>query len=271
MAARGDRKPRGELAELSAQLQGLCTAGKRSKDELKDAKKEAFRKVVNYMTTGMDMSALFPMMTSCANLSPDDVVLKKMLYLYITHYATQTPDLALLAINQLLKDCRDQDPTVRGLALRSLCSLRIPNYAEYVLAPVQHGLEDRHPYVRRTAVLGVLKLHHISADAVAATHLLDAVRSMLKEGGSGEQDAGVVANCLQVLSQVDGGVAALAADKALVVGLLNRLKGFSDWGQCLVLSLTAAYKPESEAEVGFWGGGGLWVCARRRVVGWTVG
>lgn len=54
------------------------------------------------------MSSLFPSMTSCANLSPDDIVLKKMLYLYIAHYAAQTPDLALLSINQLHKDCVDQ-------------------------------------------------------------------------------------------------------------------------------------------------------------------
>ena len=40
-------------------------------------------------------------MISCANLSPEDIVLKKMLYLYITHYATSVPDLALLAINQV--------------------------------------------------------------------------------------------------------------------------------------------------------------------------
>ena len=40
-------------------------------------------------------------MISCANLSPDDLVLKKMLYLYITHYATSVPDMALLAINQV--------------------------------------------------------------------------------------------------------------------------------------------------------------------------
>jgi vesicle coat complex subunit len=110
--------------------------GKRSEKELRSAKKEAFKKVINYMTLGMDMSGLFPMMTSCANLSPDDVVLKKMLYLYITHYASSTPDLALLAINQLHKDCLDQDPTVRGLALRSLCSLRIANLLEYVVSSI---------------------------------------------------------------------------------------------------------------------------------------
>lgn len=132
--ARSKPKPRGELQELQAQLQGLCMTGKRSDKELRHAKQEAFKKVINYMTLGMDMSGLFPMMTSCANLSPDDIVLKKMLYLYITHYAASTPDLVLLTINQLHKDCQDQDPTVRGLALRSLCSLRIQNLLEYVVS-----------------------------------------------------------------------------------------------------------------------------------------
>lgn len=38
-----------------------------------------------------------------------------------------------MTINQLHKDCGDQDPLVRGLALRSLCSLRVANYLEYVV------------------------------------------------------------------------------------------------------------------------------------------
>lgn len=68
-------------------------------------------------------------------------MLKKLLYFYITYYATQIPDLALLAINQLHKDCAERDPTVRGLALRSLCSLRIANFVEYVTQPIDKGLE----------------------------------------------------------------------------------------------------------------------------------
>lgn len=91
---------------------------------------------IHYMTSGMDMSGLFPVMCSCANLSPDDVVLKKMLYLYITHYSALAPELALLTINQLHKDTGDQDPMIRGLALRSLCSLRVSNFVEYVLSPI---------------------------------------------------------------------------------------------------------------------------------------
>ena len=33
-------------------------------------------------------------------------------------------------------------------------------------APVNSGLDDRHPYVRRTAVLGVLKMYHIEQNLV---------------------------------------------------------------------------------------------------------
>jgi vesicle coat complex subunit len=134
MAQAAASKPRGEMAELQASLQSLLTLGKRTDKELKQGKRDIFRRIISLVSVGMDMSSLFPSMISCANLSSGDLVLKKMLYLYITHYATQVPDIALLAINQLHKDCCDQDPTVRGLALRSLCSLRVPNFLEYVVS-----------------------------------------------------------------------------------------------------------------------------------------
>ncbi|GIL46366.1 hypothetical protein Vafri_3358 [Volvox africanus] len=236
-------KPRGELAELSAQLQSLCTAGKRTEKELRNAKKDVFKKVVNYMTLGMDMSALFPMMTSCANLSADDIALKKMLYLYLTHYASQTPDLALLTINQLQKDCADHDPMTRGLALRSLCSLRVANFLEYVVTPIVTGLADRHSYVRRTAVMGVLKVHHIDPVAVAQHGMIERVKRLL----ASDTDVQVIANCLSVLMQLEP--PDRLAEKALVYSLLNRIKEFSDWGQCQVLELVTHYTPTAEAEV----------------------
>ena len=45
-------KPRGEIAELTASLQSLCTAGKRSDKELRMQKREVFRKVINYLSVG---------------------------------------------------------------------------------------------------------------------------------------------------------------------------------------------------------------------------
>jgi len=52
------------------------------------------------------------------------MVQKKLVYLFLCTYAETNTELALLAINTLQKDCRDENPVVRGLALRALCSLR---------------------------------------------------------------------------------------------------------------------------------------------------
>ena len=52
------------------------------------------------------------------------MVQKKMVYLYLSTYAEQNSELSLLTINTLRKDANDRNPTVRGLALRSMYSLR---------------------------------------------------------------------------------------------------------------------------------------------------
>ena len=81
-------------------------------------------------------------------------MLKKMLYLYITTYAQANPDLTLLTINLLTKDCRDQDPTIRGLSLRSLCQLRVANLIEYIVRPIsmlavsRRSLQIAHAWMR---------------------------------------------------------------------------------------------------------------------------
>lgn len=48
---------------------------------------------------------------------------------------------------------------VRGLALRSLCSLRLESTLEYVAQPLQKSLRDLSAYVRKTGVMGILKVN----------------------------------------------------------------------------------------------------------------
>lgn len=51
---------------------------------------------------------------------------------------------------------------VRGLALRSLTSLRLESVLEYVDQPLRKCLSDLSAYVRKTAVMGILKVCHAS-------------------------------------------------------------------------------------------------------------
>lgn len=104
-----------------------------------------------------------------------DLVVKKMVYLYLCNYAHDKPDLAIMyvhhvdwlggrkgsswlltyihllhvwrcslprCVNTLQRDCSSDDPMVRGLALRSLCSLRLPSMVEYISEPLRRCAVD---------------------------------------------------------------------------------------------------------------------------------
>lgn len=112
------------------------------------------------MTLGIDVSRLYPEMVKASRT--DDVVMKKMIYLYLINYAEQNQELAILAINTFLMDCKQPNHKIRGLALRSLCSLRFDDAKQYMQQAIQDGLNDIDPYVKKTAIIGCIKFFHLS-------------------------------------------------------------------------------------------------------------
>ena len=56
----GESKSRGELAEIRTTLAALASSGGHSKSETAvTAKRDVFKKIINYITIGIDMSSLF--------------------------------------------------------------------------------------------------------------------------------------------------------------------------------------------------------------------
>ena len=45
--------------------------------------------------------------------------------------------------------------------------LRLPNLMEYLREPIQSGLGDRSAYVRKTAVMGIVKLFYVAPEFIA--------------------------------------------------------------------------------------------------------
>ncbi|CAL0327284.1 unnamed protein product [Lupinus luteus] len=239
-----------EVSDLKSQLRQLAGSRAPGAD---DAKRDLFKKVISNMTIGIDVSALFGEMVMCSATS--DIVLKKMCYLYVGNYAKGNPDLALLTINFLQRDCKDQDPMIRGLALRSLCSLRVANLVEYLVGPLGSGLKDNNSYVRTVAVIGVLKLYHISASTCIDADFPATLKHLLLN----DPDTQVVANCLSALQEIwtlESTTSEEAAreretlvSKPVVYYLLNRIKEFSEWAQCLLLDLVTKYIPSDNNEI----------------------
>ena len=197
---------------------------------------EAVKRVITYMTIGIDVSGLFPDMLMACSFS--DISLKKLVYLYLVTYAEVNSEIAILAINTLRKDCQDMDPSIRGLALRSLTSLRLPSVQEYLESAVREGLRDPNGYVRKTAVMGVAKLQACEDEH---PDLITTLHDMLMR----DTDMEVVANCCTVLSRFHVLFASRTYPKDSVVArLYASLPRMQEWGLFRVLSVLP--KPESE-------------------------
>ena len=144
---------KGEVNELKALLKNLPIERDMKR------KRDIIKKAIALMTLGIDVSRLFTEMIMAIEIK--DVICKKLIYLYLCHYAHTNPDSAIMCINTMHRDCSNEDPMIRGLALRSLCSLRLSTIIEYVEQPLQKSLTDISAYVRKTGVMGILKLYHL--------------------------------------------------------------------------------------------------------------
>lgn len=129
-------------------------------------RKEGVKKVIAAMMMGRDVGGpLF--MDMLKNMHTTDLEMKKMVYLYLLSYSSTEPDFVLLSINTFLKDCRSPNSLVRALAIRTMCSLRVPKILEYLIEPLITTLQsDPDPLVKRTSALGVAKLYQTAPSLV---------------------------------------------------------------------------------------------------------
>nr|XP_020636225.1 AP-4 complex subunit beta-1 [Pogona vitticeps]XP_020636226.1 AP-4 complex subunit beta-1 [Pogona vitticeps] len=204
--------------------------------------RNVIQRVIRHMTQGIDVSGVFMEMVKAS--ATVDIVQKKLVYLYMCNYAPLKPDLALLAINTLCKDCSDPNPMVRGMALRSMCSLRMPGIQEYIQQPILSGLRDKASYVRRVAVLGCAKMQKLQGDCEVDGALVNELYSLLRD-----QDPIVVVNCLRALEEILAHEGGVVINKPIAHHLLNRLPDLDQWGQSEVLTFLLRYKPRSEDEL----------------------
>ncbi|KAF8820147.1 HEAT repeat-containing protein [Cardiosporidium cionae] len=228
--------PLGELNELRQILRQVHS------EKVAKKRRESLSRVIAYMTIGVDVSSLFSEMVMAC--STNDFVEKKMAYLYLTTYAESNPELAILAVNTLQKDASHDDPHIRGLALRSLCSLKLSTMSEYLEKAIFQGLRDRSGYVRRTAVMGCLKLYRIKSPSFLDEDMMNILHDLLDD-----VDPQVVRNSLIVLNEIHTNKGGLPLTKERLNALLLRIKHFDEWGQCIVLDWISGYHHSNENEM----------------------
>lgn len=111
----------------------------------------------------------------------NDVDEKKLIYFYLSIYAEEYSDVAIMAINTFMKDCHSQDYRVRGLSLKSLCGLKFKGAEQYILPILRTALDDASAYVRRAAVMGVAKVYYMMPEIRNDLALMDKLYAMIRD------------------------------------------------------------------------------------------
>ncbi|GAM24954.1 hypothetical protein SAMD00019534_081290 [Acytostelium subglobosum LB1] len=238
---------RGELNELRQYLK--TASNERDVEKIR----ASLQRIIAYMTIGIDVAALFPDVIMVVNTT--DVIVKKLVYLYICHHALtgNNDSLLLLVINTLCLDFQDANPMVRGLALRSLCSLNSQTTFEYSYKCVVKSLSDPSAYVRKTGVLGLAKLYRSKSgnghgqgqdgdhDESLFESLVPKIYGMIMD-----QDPQVIVNAVLTLDEMRPN---WIVTQPVCRHLMSKFKVLNEWGQCAAINIIMRYNSITEDEM----------------------
>lgn len=214
--------------------------------QYKYERKDAIQRVIQAMTVGKDVSALFPDVLK--NIATYDLEQKKLVYLYLMNYAKTHPELCILAVNTFVQDTEDTNPLVRALAIRTMGCIRVDKMVDYMEIPLRRTLQDDNPYVRKTAAICVAKLFDLNPDMCVEFGFLDELKKMILDS-----NPMVVANAVSALYEIrdmntNPAVEVLRIDADMVKVLVACLNECTEWGRITILTCLADYSTTNTNE-----------------------
>lgn len=166
------------------------------------------------------------------NVASPSIEIKKLVYIYLLHYAESDPDLALLSVNAIQKSLTDQNPQVRAMALRTMSGLRVPVISQIVSLAIKRGVGDMSPHVRKAAALSIPKCYQLDPNTLP--QLLEYLVTLL-----GDRQYFVVGPTISAFLEV-------CPDRIDLIhkhyrGLVKKLVDMDEWGQLATIKLLLRY------------------------------
>jgi AP-3 complex subunit beta len=166
------------------------------------------------------------------NVASSSMEIKKLVYIYLLHYAESDPDLALLSVNAIQKSLTDQNPQVRAMALRTMSGLRVPVISQIVSLAIKRGVGDMSPHVRKAAALSIPKCYQLDPNTLP--QLLEYLSTLL-----GDRQYFVVGPTVSAFLEV-------CPDRIDLIhkhyrGLVKKLVDMDEWGQLATIKLLLRY------------------------------
>ncbi|EGZ18906.1 hypothetical protein PHYSODRAFT_332637 [Phytophthora sojae] len=196
-------------------------------------KLEAMKALLASISKGEDVSMFFADVVK--NVIVASVEVKKLVYMYLVHYAdanSQCRELALLSINSFQKDLADQNQLIRALALRVMTSIRVRDILQIQLIAIRKCAADESAYVRKCATNAISKVFVV--DPEQKDVLAEIIGTLLNDSSTM-----VLGSAVQALNEV-------CPDR---LDLLHRpfrklchlLADIDEWGQTVTLNVLIRY------------------------------
>ncbi|KAI4168587.1 MAG: hypothetical protein LQ348_007462, partial [Seirophora lacunosa] len=191
---------------------------------------EGLRKVISMMYRSKPCLPYFSSVVK--NVASPNIQIKKLVYIYLLHYAESEPDLALLSINTIQKSLSDQNPQVRAMALRVMSGIRVPVISQIVSLAIKKGCGDMSPHVRKAAALAIPKCYRLDPNTLP--QLLDYLTLLL-----GDKQYYVVGSAVTAFLEV-------CPERVDLIhkhyrSLVRKLVDMDEWGQLATLRLISVY------------------------------
>lgn len=140
-------------------------------------KLDAMKRVIALISLGKDASTFFPDVVK--NVVAPSLEVKKLVYLYLVHYAEEKQDLALLAINSFQKDLSDHNQHIRALSLRVLSSIRVKVILQVVILAITKAAKDSSSLVRKVSAHAIGKV--CALDTASKESLLEPLQDLISD------------------------------------------------------------------------------------------
>ncbi|XP_029651134.1 AP-3 complex subunit beta-2 isoform X1 [Octopus sinensis] len=206
--------------DLKAMLDG-------NKDNLK---LEAMKRIIGMVAKGKDASDLFPAVVK--NVVSKNLEVKKLVYVYLTRYAEEQQDLALLSISTFQRALKDPNQLIRASALRVLSSIRVTVIVPIMMLAIKEAVMDMSPYVRKTAAHAIPKLY--SLDPEQKDQLIEVIEKLLAD-----KTTLVAGSAIQAFEEV-------CPERIDLIHknyrkLCNLLVDVEEWGQVVIINMLTRY------------------------------
>ncbi|KAI3734881.1 hypothetical protein L6452_14361 [Arctium lappa] len=192
---------------------------------------EALKRLLALIAQGLDVSNYFPQVVK--NVASQSLDVKKLVYLYLLHYAERRPNEALLSINIFQRDLGDPNPLVRAWALRTMAGIRLHVISPLVLVAVRKCARDPSVYVRKCAANALPKLHDLRLEE-NATAIIEIIGILLYDNSPGVVGAAAAA------------FASVCPNNLPLIGrnytrLCEILPDVEEWGQIILIGILLRY------------------------------